>query len=211
MVKQIMAQLVEFGEVKRGQLGIGIQDFTPELANAFGIEQGEGGAVVVQVVENSVADKAGIEIGDIITKINGQNVSDAGDLRNIIGLLRVDQKVNLTILHNGKEHAKTLVIAEVKQTNLLGEKLDQRLAGALFGLIDESSSLFNKAEGIIILDVAAGSPAARAGLRKGDIIVSINRIAVNNFDKFESALKKSDKGILMNIRRSNTALFVIIQ
>jgi len=211
MAKQIMTQLVEYGEVKRGRLGIGIQDFTPELASAFGIERHEGGAVVVQVVENSAADKAGIKIGDIVTKVNDKDVRDAGDLRNVVGLLRVDQKVELTILHEGKKRTATLVIAEPKQTSLLGEKVSPKLAGAVFGLISESTSNFSQADGIIILDIAAGSPASRAGLRKGDLIVSVNRIAVSSFDSFKEALKKSNKGILMNIRRGNTALFAIIQ
>ena len=211
MAKQIMTQLIEYGEVKRGRLGIGIQDLTPDLGRAFGIQQHEGGTVVVQVVEKSAANKAGIEIGDIITKVNGKGVRNAGDLRNVIGLLRVDQKVELTVLRDGKERTITAVIADQEQTTLLGEKISQILAGAVFGLIDENSPMFNQAEGIVILAVAMGSPASRAGLRKGDLIVSVNRMAVNDFDSFKNALKESSKGILLNVRRGNTALFIIIQ
>ncbi len=211
MAKQIMAQLIEYGEVKRGRLGIAIQDLTQDLAGAFGIQREEGGAVVVQVLEKSAADKAGIKTGDIVTEVNGHPVQNAGDLRNIIGLLRVHQKVELKVLRDGKEHTIETVIDEPAQTTLRGEKLSPKLTGAVFGLASEATSNAGPAEGIVILDVATGSPASRAGLRKGDIIASVNRIAVNSFDDFETALTKSNRGILLNIRRGNAALFVIIQ
>lgn len=211
MARQIMAQLVEYGEVKRGQLGISIQDLTPDLAKAFGIQQPEGGAVVVQVVEQSAAAKAGIEIGDVITKVNDRAVRNAGDLRNVIGLLRVDQKVDLTILQNGKERNVNIVIAEPEQITLTGEKISPQLAGAVFGLLNNDLVTKDRTEGVAVLDVVIGSPASRAGLRKDDIIVSVNRMAINDFDSFRNAVKGSGNGILMNIRRGNTGLFIIIQ
>jgi len=211
MAKQIMSQLVEYGEVKRGHLGIAVQDLTPDLAKAFGIQQQEGGAVVVQVVENSASAKAGIEIGDVITKVNDRPVRDAGDLRNVIGLLRVDQKVKLSVLHNGMERTTTLAITEPQQTTIIGEKLSEKLAGAVFSAINEGSPMFNQAEGIYVINTDAGSPAARAGLRKGDVIVSVNRAPVNDLDSFKDALKLSSRGILLNVRRGDTALFIIIQ
>jgi Do/DeqQ family serine protease len=211
MAKQIMSQLVEYGEVKRGHLGIAVQDLTPDLAKAFGIQQQEGGAVVVQVVENTASDKAGIEIGDVITKVNDKPVRDAGDLRNVIGLLRVDQKVKLSILHNGKERTTTLAITEPQQTTIIGEKLSEKLAGATFSAINEGSPMFNQSEGIFVVNIDAGSPAARAGLRKGDVIVSVNRAPVNDLESFKEALKLSSRGILLNVRRGDTALFIIIQ
>jgi len=211
MAKQIMAQLVQYGEVKRGHLGIGVQDLTPDLAKAFGIQQQEGGAVVVQVIENSASAKAGIEIGDVITKVNDKPVRDAGDLRNVIGLLRVDQKVKLSVLHDGEERTTTLAITEPEETTIIGEKLSEKLSGAVFSPINEGSPMFNQSEGIYVITIAAGSPAARAGLRKGDVIVSVNRAPVNDFDSFENALQKSNRGILLNVRRGDTALFIIIQ
>ena len=211
MAKQIMAQLIEYGEVKRGRLGIAIQDLTPDLAGAFGIQREEGGAVVVQVLEKSAADEAGIKTGDIITNVNGHMVQNAGDLRNLIGLLRVHQKVELTVLRDGKEHTIDTVIDEPAQTTLRGEKLSPKLTGAVFGLASEAASNATPAEGIVILDVSTDSPASHAGLRKGDIIASVNRIAVNSFEDFKTALTKSDRGILLNVRRGNAALFVIIQ
>ena len=211
MARQLMSQLIEYGEVKRGRLGIGTQDLTPELAKAFGLQRQEGGAVVVQVVEKSAAANAGIEIGDIITRVNERPVRNASDLRNVIGLLRADQKVELTVLRDNKERAIKAVITESKQTTLPGEKISSLLAGAVFGPIDESSPMSDQAEGIMVLDVTVGSPAARTGLRKDDIIVSVNRMPVNDFDSFKNAVKESRKGILMNIQRGNTALFIIIQ
>ena len=101
IMRSVVAQLKEFGEVERGQLGVSIQDVTPALAEALDLDEPKG-ALVAQVVEDSAAEAAGIEVGDVIIELDGEVLEDGGDLRNQIGLMRVGQEVELTILRDGR-------------------------------------------------------------------------------------------------------------
>jgi S1-C subfamily serine protease len=101
MVRTVMDQLVRYGEVKRGILGVNIVTLTPDLADNLGVKDAQG-ALVSQVVEGSAADKAGVKAGDVITAVNGSAVKSAGELRNRIGLLRVGESVELGVMRDGK-------------------------------------------------------------------------------------------------------------
>lgn len=210
MVRDIKEQLTEFGEVKRGKLGVVIQDMTPELATAFGLKQVEG-AVVSQVVPNSPADKAGLKSGDVLVQVNGKPVADSADLRNIIGLLRAGQKVTLTALRNGREGNYVALITPQEQKRVNGGKITNRFDGAVFGIIEEDGNLSDHFEGIHVVSVALNSNAWQAGLRENDIILSVNRQQVRSFEEFKSALSKSKRGILLNIQRGEGGLFLLIQ
>ncbi|MEW5757815.1 MAG: DegQ family serine endoprotease [Pseudomonadota bacterium] len=210
MARSIKDQLIKYGEVRRGQLGVYIQDVTPELAEAFGIDKPTG-AVISQVMKDSPADKAGIKPGDVVTALNGTPITHSAQLRNAIGLLHIGDKVTLDITRNGKPQRIKAVIAEPKQEKLAAANLSDRLAGAILGEIAPNHPLAGKLEGVQVLDVERGSPAWGAGLRPADIIVSINRQPVKDMNEVTKALKLSDKGILLNIRRGEGALFIVIR
>ncbi len=208
MARDIMRQLVEFGEVKRGRLGVQMQNLTPDLAKAFNIEEQQG-AVISKITKGSPADKAGLEVGDIVTTVNGRPVNDAATIRTTVGLMRVGEKINMNIIRNGKPRNITLVLGEAEKVS--AESIAPRLAGATLAPIEEGSPLYRRVEGMVVINVDPGSRAWNAGLRKGDIIVSINRQPVRTTAELERATKDSGKRMLLNIRRGNSSMFIVIQ
>ena len=211
MIHKIVEQLIEYGEVKRGRLGIAAQQLTDELARAFDIPRDSQGAVITQIVSGSPAEKAGLEVGDIITEINDSQVHDVADVRNILGLIRINERVKLKVLRNGREHTVTAVIAAPKQVRMKGEDISPRLAGAVFAINEDPELAGQHVDGIVVLQVQPGSAAWQTNLRKGDIIMSINKQHVASFDEMKKAIGLSRRGILMNIQRGNMALFVLVQ
>nr|WP_317623113.1 DegQ family serine endoprotease [Thiohalomonas denitrificans] len=209
MAREITEQLVEYGEVRRGHLGAQAQDLTPELARAFGLKS-QPGAVVTRVEPGSPADKAGLAAGDVVVAVNGRPVRDATDVRNAIGLLRIDQRVSLKVVRNGETRTLEAIIREPATAAIEGQKLHPRLAGAQFGNIPESSRLAGKVEGILVTEVDRSKAAWQAGLRPGDVITQANRQSVTNLRELEKAVKGSD-GLLLNIVRGNGALYLLIR
>lgn len=211
MASQIKEQLVTHGEVRRGRLGVMVQDLTPELAKAFGIAETRG-AVIAKIVADSPAAKAGLRAGDVVVRINGRAVNSSAEMRNVIGLLRVGESAALDLLRDGKLRSLTLVVAEPVQAKQDGKAISPRLAGAVFGSIEADDPDYGGIQGVLILEVAQGSPAWRAGLRKGDVVMSVNRRPVTSLDEFSQAVKAVRRGgVLLNLRRGNGALFVLIQ
>ncbi len=210
MARQVMSQLIQYGEVRRGQLGVYIQDLTPDLAKALGVRQ-ERGAVVTQVAPDSPASKAGLKTGDVVVKVDGNPVHSAADLRNTVGLMRIGQTVTLDILRDGKPQQVTARIEKAKETKLAAGEINKRLEGAELGNISPDNPQYNSVEGVLVLKVAPDSPAWNAGLRKGDVIRSVNRQPVRSVAELEAAVKKSSDGLLLNIQRDGGALFLLLQ
>jgi len=210
MAHSIMQQLVEFGEVRRGQLGVMIQDVTPDLAKAFDIDR-QNGSVIAQVIKGSAADKAGLKVDDVVVGLNGKAIKTSSQLRNAVGLLKVGEKVSLEIIRNGKSRTIKAKIAESQRSTAKQAGLDEKLSGAVLGSIEPGHPLAGKIEGVEVLRVERGSAAAQAGLRRGDIIVSVNRVPVKNVKDIRRNAKDTGHGILLNIRRGNGALFLVIR
>ena len=126
MAENVMQQLIEHGEVRRGMLGVTIQDLTAELAEAFGVER-QRGVVITQVVEDSAAEKAGLKSGDVVTAVDGRPVNRAADLRNKVGMAPVGEKVELSILRDGKKKDVTAVISESSRETAGGEAVSKFL------------------------------------------------------------------------------------
>lgn len=208
MVKQISDQLLEFGEVRRAYLGVQMQDITPELASAFGLTVQEG-AVVTQVVPDSAAAKAGLQVGDVVTAVDGARLSNADSLRNTIGLMMVGQKVKLDIVRNGKKQTLTAQVTPSKEVQTNGT-VHPKLSGATFGDIEEGSPYFGRVEGIMVYSVKRGSPAWRAGLRSEDIITSVNRQNVTTLESFKPLVHNADQ-LLLNIVRGRQAMFLLLK
>lgn len=197
MVKAVMTQLIQYGEVKRGMLGVQLANqFTPDIAESLGLENAKG-ALVRQVVEESPADKAGVKAGDVITSINGKTVSNSTELRNTIGLLRIGEKVELGLIREGKPQRVTAIIGE--RNTATGDSAAQ-IHPAL-----EGASLTNAENGggVLIQTVAEGSPAAQSGLRPNDVILGVGRVRIANLDQLRAAIKGSG-AFAITIRRGNS-------
>lgn len=211
MAYDIMQQLIEYGEVKRGRLGAQAQDLTPQLAQAFNIPFRRG-AVVSHVDKNSPADRAGLKPGDVVIELNGKAVRNANMLRNALGLLRIGQSVQMKILRDKKVISLTAKVAEpdISTESIAGEKLHRHLSGTELQNIPPDSNLYGRIEGVMIASVEPGSPAAQTGLRRGDVITSANRKNIKNIKELQSAINSS-KSLLINIRRGNGSLFLFLQ
>lgn len=210
MARQIMTQLVSHGEVRRGRLGVMVQDLTPDLARAFDIKEIHG-AVIAKIIVDSPAAKGGLKAGDVVTRINGKTIATSAELRNSIGLLQIGESVTLDVLRDGKPRTIKIVIAEPLQNKVDGSMLNPRLQGATFGSLEESTVDASQFAGVRVLDVQTGTPVWRAGLRKDDVIMSVNRQVVTNLDELRRVVKAARGGLLFNLRRGDGALFVLIQ
>ena len=205
MVREIVEQLIEFGEVRRGMLGVIMQNLTPELAGAFGLELHQG-VVISQVVDNSAASKAGLQAGDVVSEINGVPVKSASAMRNMVGLMRVGAKMDITVIRDGAQHQLTAYIQDEVEQAVVGDKLNPRLAGATIESHEENGNNY-----LVVADVTRGSAAWNARLRKDDLILSVNRAPVKTLADLKKMVKMSDEQILFNVQRGQTALFILIQ
>ena len=210
MANAIMGHLVQYGEVRRGQLGLATQDLTPELAQAFGLQQ-RGGAVVARVAQGSAAEQAGIRSGDVIISLNGQPVAGSSDLRNAIGLLRVGTAIELGLLRSGKQLKLRAVIADAQADSRPSAIMGEQLSGAVLGAISDNHPLAGRIDGVQIREVQHGSPAWSAGLRTDDIIESVNRLPVASLDDVAAAVGRSADSLLLNVRRGNASLYILIR
>jgi len=216
LAQSTMAQILEYGEVRRGRLGVVGQDLTNELADAFNLDVTQG-VVVAQVVEGSAAEKAGIKERDVITEVNGSAIRDFGQLANAIGLRQPGEKVTISLIRDGKNKTVKATLAaqpeEEKTAARTGERGDlfEGLAGAQLGAIPEDHPLAGQIQGVAVLALAPGSPASRAGLQPGDIIVSANRQEITNLKDLENIATPDTQQLLLHIRRGRGALFLLIR
>jgi Do/DeqQ family serine protease len=200
MARSVMDQLIRYGSVKRGQLGVSMYTVTPDIAHSLGLPSVVG-ALVSQVVEGSPADHAGIRTGDVITSVNGQPVKSNGELRNTIGLLRVGDKVEIGLLRDGKPLRVTAVIADTT-TELTGgpASIHKSLEGAVLADAPDAG-------GALVRSVEPGSAAAQAGLRAEDVIVGANRGRVSSVRDLRDRAHGAAV-LVLELRRGATVLLV---
>jgi len=203
MVKNLTAQMVEFGQVKRGELGILGTELNSELAKAMKVDA-QRGAFVSQVMPNSSAAKAGIKAGDVITTLNGKPVSSFAALRAEVGSMPVGSKVSLGLLREGKPVNVQLELQQSSQ--------NQVDAGTIFSGI-EGADMSNKGQdkGVSVDNVKANSPAARIGLKKGDVIIGANQQPVKNIAELRKILDSKPSVLALNIQRGDTSLYLLMQ
>jgi len=207
MVKSVMDQLVKYKVVKRGRLGIGLRDLTPELAQSFGLSEDTTGVLVGEVMENSPAEKAGIKVTDVITAVNGKTVTNGAELRNLIGLMRIGDKVEVTLLRDGKPRRVTATIGEA-DTNVASS------GGSSGGATEsnpglEGAELANGDGGVVVRSVVPRSPAAQQGLRANDLIIAVGRTRVAKMTELRAATEKAN-AFALTIRRGNATVVVVI-
>ncbi|MDH5710872.1 MAG: DegQ family serine endoprotease [Gammaproteobacteria bacterium] len=205
MVRQIVDQLIEYGEVRRGMLGVIMQNLTPELAKAFGLDLHQG-VVISKVIEKSAAEEAGLEAGDVVIAINGEVIKSASAMRNAVGMLRVGEKMKIEVIRDNKRKILTAVIKTPIEEVVEGKKVHERLAGATIEESKDNGDVY-----LVVTEVEQGSPAWNSSLREGDIILSVNRRTVRTLDEFKQVVGNNDRQILLNIQRGRSALFILIQ
>ena len=215
MAKELLPQL-EKGKVVRGWLGIMIQDITPELAKSFGIKNDKG-VLISDIVNGSPAEKAGLLRGDVIIRFEGKEIESAHRLSQLAAATAPGTLTNVDLLRNGQEKTISLKVgtmpeeaqkitspAEQSDWGMMVQELTPQLAQQL-GLDPETT-------GVVISNIAEGSPAAEAGLRPGDLITEVNRKAVHNLSDYQQALqnvKKSDP-LLLLIKRATGSFYTVL-
>lgn len=210
MARQIMEQLLTHGEIQRGRIGVQIMDLNPDLAEALGTTH-QKGALVTQVIAGTPAEAAGLQPGDVVVEMNGEAVAGSSDLRNMVGMLRVGDSVGLTIVREGETITIDLAVGEIGEVALGAGSQIPQLEGAVFGPLDSSSPLYGKVKGVLVVTVEADTPAWNAGLREGDVIVSANRRPVETPDEIFMVVEETGLPILLNVRRGDGALFLLIR
>ena len=205
MAKNVMDQLIEHGEVKRGRIGVTIQTVTPDLAEALDLKVTEG-AIVSEVIDGSPSDEAGIKAGDVIISVNDKPITSSTDLRNTVGLTPTGEKLEVTLLRNGKERRVDVGIDEIQNDT---NRAIARLDGARFGNVPDSVS--SNTEGAYVLSVQPGSQAWRAGLRDGDVIREVNRRPVENAQSFEDVVSENEGVLALTIERGSAQVFLVLR
>jgi Do/DeqQ family serine protease len=199
MVHQVVQQLVQYGKVQRGTLGITLQPLTTDLAAAFGLDNNKG-AVVREIERGSPAQQAGLQPGDVITAINNQPIAKVSDVRNRVGLLRVGDKVAITIIRKGRTLRLTAVLTDSGHLN--GEEISEYLAGAL---------LKNTIDGVQVHEISKGSVAWRVGLRQKDMIIGINRQKVANLEDLKQLLARVSLPMTIKLLRNSEIVTILLQ
>jgi serine protease Do/serine protease DegQ len=203
MAKGVMDQLIKYGQVKRGVLGVNIYDVTPDIAKEFGLAEASG-ALVAGVSAGSSAERAGVKTGDIIVSINGAAVKNAHELRNSIGMLQIGDQVEIGLLRDGKPRKVTALVSERGETESgSATDINHGLEGA--DLADAPDG-----GGVLVRGVSDGSPASIAGLRSNDLIVGVGRTPVSSLKTFREAAKGVNL-LMLNVRRGNATLLIPIR
>ncbi len=200
----IMTQILDFGEIRRGLLGVNIQTIDAEAAKALG-DSVESGALITGIQSGSAAEHAGLQVGDIIVEVNDKKVDGAGELRNRIGLLRSGEQVNIKYLRDNKLASTQAELGLAQSQSVLGEEIHPGLAGSVFAVSSTSSD-----SGITIEEVQEGTPAAQRGLRTGDVITHVNRVQVQSLEELREVASRYDI-LFLNVRRGDRALMFQIR
>jgi len=219
LVKSIIGQLQEKGKVVRGMLGVQVQVVTPEIAKSYGLAEPKG-ALVADVHADTPAEKAGIKREDIIIEFNGQPINEMNELPRLVASLAPGAKATVKVLREGKEKTFNITVTELKE---------ERFAGGEPGEMDQESSIglmvedlnpqmarrfdLKDAKGVVVMDVAPGSPASESGFRRGDVILEINGKAVPDVKAFQKIMAEQPKKSFARflVKREGRTLIVAVE
>lgn len=204
IASSIMSQLLDFGEIRRGLLGVRIQTIDAEMAAALETNV-ERGALITNIEPESAAEEAGLEVGDIIIGVNDKDVDDAAELRNTIGLLRSGDDVRIKYVRDSKTRTTTAELGQQQTLASTGAELHPGLAGARFAPASTASD-----GGVEVTEVEPGSPAAQRGLRAGDVITAVNRTIVRSLEDL-AAIAGSNRILFLLVQRGDRSLMLQIR
>jgi len=227
--QHVIAQLREFGRTKRGRIGISFQAVTDDIAESLGMEEGQG-ALVTSVLEDGPAEKAGLQVDDIIVEFEGRVIKERNELPIWVANTAIGKKVKLVVLRKGKRKTLTLIIDELPENEEAidgkvmpdEDQADQDVKEILGMGLESITEKARKAlkldddvEGVLVVSVERNSPAGEKGLRRGDVIVAITQEAVNTVDgalaRIEELRDKGRKSILLKIIRRGNVAFVTVK
>ena len=215
LVKEVLPQLRGKGKVTRGFLGVLIQKVTPEIAESLGMDKGNG-ALVANVTKNGPADKAGVKVGDVIIEFDGKEVKDSSDLPIIVARTSVDRRARMKVLRDKKEITLTVSVGELKDEEVVASAPEKGELGLtvqrLTPQMAESLGL-DKPEGVVVTAIEPGSAADEAGIRRGDVIVEVDRKLIRNLDEYKKAVAaiRKGRGVLFLVRRGDNTLFLALK
>jgi len=212
MAMSIVEQLLEYGEIRRGMLGVRITDLTPDIVEALDLEV-SAGAVVSSVEPDSPAQAEGIEAGDVIVAVDEHIIKSASDLRNTIGLTRAGEEVTIGLVRENRRLDFDVRIGNAGTTAEAGIRTDERsvLEGAQLSNIPESHEAYGEVQGVLVSAIEQGSRAYRSGLEAGDIITAVNRQPVSSRSQMLALLEDISGTVALNVRRGEQLLFLIVR
>src|SRR4051794_7949561 len=206
IVRAVMDQLLRYGEVRRGTVGLLTQDLTSELAPTLKAS-GEQGVVIDRVEPGSTAEGAGLRAGDLILAVAGVPVRSAADFRNRVGLTEPGRELEITYLRDGQRHAaRVRVEAEAEAAVTAGP-----LAGATLTHNPEGHPAYGPVDGVLVTRVERGGPAAAAGLRPGDIILGVNGDPVASAADLRERLGHPGSRVTLNLLRGEVQLLIVVE
>lgn len=208
MAKSVMQQLIQYGNVKRGALGVGAQDISPELATGLNLGSVKG-AVVTIVMPNSPAEMAGLQVGDIITSVDNIDIKNANDVVNSIAFMRVNSKAAIHVLRDNKSLTFNIVITDPKKRQETNQKMDPLLYGVGLKNFNVLAPDHGNVNGVLVISVEENSNAWQADLRPGDVIISANKQPVTNISELKK-ISHDASSLVLNVLRGAGAVFLVI-
>lgn len=203
MARASMEQILKHGEVRRGQLGIGMQDVNPDLRDALGLKNGQQGVLIAAVSEGSPAARAGLQVGDVVTAVDGVPVTSVGQLRSLIGIKNIGQRADVTVVRDGRnKHVSVPIDAPLAYGS--SANLHPLLEGVIFEMQERERRL-------IVAQLEPGTIGSRSGLQVGDIVIGANKRDVRDVDDLQRALALNRRSVLMHINRNGYLLYVVIR
>jgi len=209
MVRAVLEQLIEHGEVQRGYLGVAVQSLNVELAEAFGVDQREG-VVVVEVEPDSAAERAGLEPGDIITRVGSRTIRRVTDFHSQAAVTFVGDELDMEVMRAGKVRRLKVAVTDDSQEKISGRRIDPRLTGT------ELQNFRNREEsglgaGVLVTEVDPESTAWRYGLRPGDVLVALNERAIRDISDLREGARGANRPLLFRVYRSGQFGYISIR
>jgi len=204
IAQSIMRQILDFGEVRRGLLGVSIQTIDTESAKALGAEV-ESGALVSAIEPGSAAEAAGLQVDDIIVRVNDKKIDDSRELANAIGLKGSGEIVDIELVREGRSRKVKATLGQRTITQSSGSDIHPGLQGARFATSSASAT-----GGVEVTEVESGSAAAQRGLRTGDVIIAVNRQPAQNLQQLQ-AIADANRILFLLVQRGDRSLMLQIR